>query len=131
VSEFGRLEVLVHVRRGDEILVVRRTDHGYWHVISGGIEAGEDAAAAARRELWEETRLQADVRPIGGFEYAREPWESSPGMRCDVTAFVAEAPAGWEPQLDHEHDDYRWCSLADADALIRFPEPRELLRSLC
>jgi len=25
VSEFGRLEVLVHVRRGDEFLVLRRS----------------------------------------------------------------------------------------------------------
>jgi 8-oxo-dGTP pyrophosphatase MutT (NUDIX family) len=51
-------------------------------------------------------------------------------MRCDVKAFVADAPDGWEPQLDHEHSDYRWCSLDEAHALIRFPEPKELLRSL-
>ena len=38
--------------------------------------------------------------------------------------FAAEAPAGWEPVLDEEHVDYRWCSEADALALLRYPEPR-------
>jgi 8-oxo-dGTP pyrophosphatase MutT (NUDIX family) len=131
VSEFGRREVLVHVRRGDEFLVVHRTDNSYWHTIAGGVEAGEDWEDAVVRELQEETGLVVDrTTPIGGFEYVREAWERNPGMRVDVRAFLVEAPAGWEPQLDHEHDAYRWCTQDAALELLYFPEPRQLLRAL-
>ena len=37
---------------------------------------------------------------------------------------------GWEPELDHEHDDYRWCSRDAAMELLFWPEPAALLRSL-
>ena len=36
----------------------------------------------------------------------------APGIeRVTVHAFVADAPSGWEPILDAEHDLYRWCDL--------------------
>jgi len=131
VTEFGRREVLVHVRRGEEFLVVHRTDNAYWHTIAGGVESGEAWEDAAVRELQEETGLVAGgAAPIGGFEYVREAWERDPGMRVDVRAFLVDAPPGWEPQLDHEHDAYRWCSRDDALELLYWPEPRELLRAV-
>ena len=133
MTGFGRLEVLVHVRRGDEFLVLRRDEAkgGYWHAVAGGVEDGEDWRTAALRELQEETGLTAaDVREIGRFQYAREAWERSPGMRVDVRAYAADAPRGWEPTLDGEHEIYRWCSLEQAESLLRFPEPRELLRKI-
>jgi 8-oxo-dGTP pyrophosphatase MutT (NUDIX family) len=131
VTAFGRREVMVHVRRDDEFLVVRRTDHGYWHTVAGGVEGDEAWEDAAMRELREETGLAVDrVVPIGGFEYVREAWERDPGMRVDVRAFLAEAPAGWEPELDHEHDGYRWCAQDDAIELLYWPEPKELLRAI-
>jgi dihydroneopterin triphosphate diphosphatase len=123
-------EVLIHVRRGEEFLVLRRTDHEYWHAVAGGVEPGEEWAEAARRELREETGLEAQPTEIGSFEYVREDWESEPGLRVAVRGFLADAPGGWEPALDHEHDDYRWCSQGDAIDLLYWPEPKELLRTL-
>ena len=43
---------------------------------------------------------------------------------------VADAPSGWDPVLDWEHDEYRWCALDEADALLHWPEPREVLHEL-
>ena len=47
-----------------------------------------------------------------------------------VECFVAEAPPGWEPELDWEHDAYRWCLVAEAIELLYWPEPREVLEEL-
>jgi dATP pyrophosphohydrolase len=126
-------EVLIHVRRGNEFLVVHRTPEGgaYWHAIAGGVEPGEAWHAAALRELREETGLEADLlEPLGEFAYTPEAWENARGEHVDVHGFLVDVGPGWEPELDHEHDDYRWCSREDAIELLFWPEPAQLLRSL-
>lgn len=124
-------EVLIHVRRGEEFLVARRTDHGYWHTIAGGVEPGEAFHVAALRELREETGLVAErLERLGEFAYTREPWEGDPGLRVHVEAFLAEVEPGWEPALNEEHDEYRWCTRDEAIELLFWPEPAQLLRAL-
>jgi dATP pyrophosphohydrolase len=114
-------EVLIVVRRGANYLAVHRSPDqgGYWHCIAGGVEEGESPAAAAVRELREETGLTAPADPNdAAFEYA--------GVHVDC--FLAEAPADWEPELDWEHDDYRWLGAAAAADLMHWPEPSAVLR---
>jgi lipoyl(octanoyl) transferase len=116
-------EVFVFVRREGEFLVLHRSpeNDAYWHGVAGGVEEGESFAAAAARELREETGLAADPAPLRHrFRYGE----------VVVECFVVDAPSGWEPQLDWEHDGYRWCSAEEAEALLYWPEPRSLLRSL-
>ncbi len=45
-------------------------------------------------------------------------------------AFHAEAPLSWEPVLNAEHDDYRWCTRQQARALLHWPEPYEIVELL-
>jgi dATP pyrophosphohydrolase len=116
-------EVFIFVRRGEEFLLLRRSERqgGYWHGVAGGIEGGESPAEAATRELAEETGLQ------------RAPTDLERSYVYDavtVSCFQVEAPAGWEPTLDWEHDEARWCSLDEAAALLYWPEPREMLLEL-
>jgi 8-oxo-dGTP pyrophosphatase MutT (NUDIX family) len=118
----GADEVLIAVRRGDEFLVLLRAPykHAYWHLAGGGVEEGETDADAAARELLEETELAAATLEDLGDD-----------LRYDgvsVHAFATEAPPGWEPTLNEEHEEHRWCSLADALELLRWEEPREVLR---
>jgi hypothetical protein len=47
-----------------------------------------------------------------------------------VHAFLVDVPGGWEPMLNDEHDDYRWCVPADAAALLHWPETKELVSEL-
>ena len=126
-------EVLIHVRRGGDFLVAHRSPRGggYWHAIAGGVEDGEEWEAAARRELREETGLEAgELQPLGEFSYVPEAREPEPGLRVDVHAFLVDVEPSWEPELDHEHDDYRWCSRDDAMDLLFWPEPAALLQPL-
>ena len=37
---------------------------------------------------------------------------------------------GWEPLLNHEHDEYRWLPREEAAELLHWPEPAAFLRSL-
>lgn len=115
-------EVLIAVRRGGLFLVLLRAQwkEGYWHLAGGRVEKGESDADAAARELLEETGLEAPSLDDLGDDLAYE------GVR--VHGFAAEAHADWEPTLNEEHDEHRWCSLGDALALLEYEEPREVLR---
>jgi 8-oxo-dGTP pyrophosphatase MutT (NUDIX family) len=126
-------EVMIHVRRGAEFLVALRSAEsgGYWHTIAGKVEDGEDSAAAAVRELREETGLEVEKpAELGEFAYVRENWEKDPGLRVHVKAFLVGAAPGWEPELNEEHDEYRWLERDEAAQLLYWPEPAQLLRAL-
>ena len=129
-------EVFVLVRRGPEWLVLRRSPRqgAYWHSVAGGVESGETDAEAAARELQEEVGLVAEPVDLGrAFAYVPEAWEPRSrlgGGPFRVACFLVDAPAGWEPVLDWEHDAYRWCSAAEAVELLFWPEPRGLLQEI-
>jgi len=136
-------EVAIFVtRRGrGEVLIAHRSpaNGAYWHTIAGGVEDDETPVEAATRELAEETGL-ADVELHSGpeiVEYLYELGEEPPdGTHKEQTGsvrvhcFVVDAPDGWEPVLDWEHDDYRWCGALEAAATLRWPETADALRRL-
>jgi dihydroneopterin triphosphate diphosphatase len=136
------VQVFVCRRAGAEFLALHRSpaQGGYWHPASGALEPGENAEQAAIRELCEELDLDArgrlwPVRYEYGYAAAEEPPERRaewpPGTeRIAVTGFIAEAPPGFEPTLNWEHDDSRWCTLDEAVALFRWPDVGVALRQL-
>jgi 8-oxo-dGTP pyrophosphatase MutT (NUDIX family) len=132
----GADEVMVFVRRGTEWLVLRRSPRqgAYWHCVAGGVEHGETDLEAAARELREEVGLEADPVDLHRrFAYVPEAWE--PRSRDGagpfrVACFLVDAQEGWEPELDWEHDGYRWCARDEAVELLRWPEPRAVLAEI-
>jgi dihydroneopterin triphosphate diphosphatase len=135
-------EVAVVVRRpghgGPEYLVLLRSAAklGYWHLVAGGLEWGEEPAAAAARELDEETGLVAAPVQLGepvAYDLSGDPVSVrerfAPGTTTiTVWPFVAEAPPAWEPTLDDEHVDHRWLDADGAVGLLRYPEPADAIR---
>jgi 8-oxo-dGTP pyrophosphatase MutT (NUDIX family) len=135
----GPDEVVVVVRRGGQFLVLRRVPErlGYWSPVAGGVEAGEIPADAARRELWEETGLEAELRELPvqlSYSLLDDPPEVraryTPGIeRITVHAFVVDAPPEWEPVLDEEHDAHRWCEQEEAVSLFPYETLRDAVRA--
>ena len=139
----GPNEVAIFVaRRGrSEVLVVHRSPEGgaYWHTIAGAVEPGETPGEAARRELLEETGLEVDALvPAGAATEFAYPLTLEPADRqalyepgiaeVHVDCFLVDAPDGWEPVLDHEHDGYRWSPAADAPSALYWPDTADALR---
>ena len=62
---FGCSAVIFNETR-TKALLTRRTDNGLWCIPGGGMEAGESAAEACIREVWEETGLSVRVKRLIG-----------------------------------------------------------------
>ena len=64
-TELG-LSVSALVYRGSEILLMRRSDNGFWSLPGGFVEIGESVAEAARREVLEETGWTVELGRLVG-----------------------------------------------------------------
>ena len=135
----GDQEIVVVVRRGGQFLVMRRAPErlGYWSLVAGGLEPDETPLQAAQRELFEETGLRAEVRPLPvtlAYSLLDDPpairARYAPGVeKVTVHAFAAEAADDWEPELDAEHDLHRWCDLDGALELLFYETTRDAVRA--
>jgi ADP-ribose pyrophosphatase YjhB (NUDIX family) len=99
----------VVVRRGDEILVLRRTEfhaNGDWEWTppAGVSEDGETAHETAVRELREETGLELPLTLVRDGEWA---------------LFVADAALDARVVLSDEHDRHEWLAVDEACARCR------------
>ncbi|HLS47046.1 MAG TPA: NUDIX domain-containing protein [Gemmatimonadales bacterium] len=108
-----------------ECLVLRRASGtrctGAWEVVHGHIESGERPAAAARREMLEETGLA----PSRFFNVSRVEAFYQHGIDevAFVPVFAAFVGDDAEPVLGSEHDAAEW--LAPEAAVARLAWPRE------
>ena len=113
------------------ILLLRRAGPiagGAWGFITGGVESGETAPAAARREIAEETGIHiADLLTSG----LTETFYFAPDNAIDLMPiFVALLPSQPPITLDHGSDDYRWCNLSEAQDLMSFAGQRRALTDI-
>ena len=133
------VQVLVYLAkaRGSDwdYLLLRRVPRigGFWQGVTGAPKEGEGLGQAAHREVLEETAFSLDGIESIGYSY-RFPVEDAwrhlyhPNVREIVEhVFVAEI-AGGDPRLSPEHDIWRWCTLDEATALLKYPHNLEALR---
>lgn len=128
--------VVVHSDAGDVLLLQRRDDPTFWQSVTGSLEEGETPAAAARRELAEETGLDLPVHDLKlrtTFEI-RPPWRAryAPGVTRNLehafTARVDEVePVTLNPE---EHLDFLWLPAAEALERVSSATNREPIRRL-
>lgn len=99
--------VVFLVRDGRFLLLQRATPPLIWAPPSGRLLADEDPRAGARRELLEETGLEAGELHL--VDYWFGPYRDGHLLSLD---FVAEAGPG-NVRLSEEHSDFRWSTVED------------------
>ena len=76
---------------------------GTWAPPGGGIEAGETAATAAVREVYEETGYRVDVAAL-------TPWARRIKDGVDFTTFLCRVDAPFEVKLNKESTGHAWAT---------------------
>ena len=104
--------------RGIRLLLLRAYKN--WDFPKGMVEPGEDALAAARREVEEETGLADVDYPFGDEFKDTVPYAGNKIARyylAETDAEKIELPVS--PELGRpEHDEYRWVSFDEAEDLL-------------
>jgi dATP pyrophosphohydrolase len=107
--------IVIYTADGEFLLLERRRPPGFWQSVTGSLEWGELADAAARREVVEETGITQgvlvnlqwtqvyEILPAFGKVYA-------PGITLNLEhAFSLRLPQRVPVVLsDSEHVEYRW-----------------------
>lgn len=116
--------VLVATRAGDVLLLARRQPPGFRQSVTGSLRSGETPADAARRELLEETGIEAgsalEDLEMGARFRIRPEWRArfAPGVRENREHWFrlwlpAQVPVCLNPR---EHVNYEWTSAQAASA---------------
>jgi 8-oxo-dGTP pyrophosphatase MutT (NUDIX family) len=111
---------------GAEVLLLQRPQRrgGGLHPVTGKVEDREPVAAAAAREVEEETGLTGELVDLGYFhEYV-----SAGGKRFREHAFLLRVPPPARAiELSDEHEAFAWVPPDEARASVSWPAHREAL----
>jgi 8-oxo-dGTP pyrophosphatase MutT (NUDIX family) len=131
--EFSAGGVLVRRLRGEWVLAAVRPagkPPGVWTLPKGQLDEGESGAAAALREVGEETGVEGRVlAKLGDTRY----WFSWEGERVFkvVSFFLVRYVSGRlgniADEFRHEVAEARWLPLAEAAALLAYRGEREMV----
>jgi dATP pyrophosphohydrolase len=129
--------IVIYTNGGEFLLLERRRPPGFWQSVTGSLEWGEFADAAARREVVEETGITQgvlvnlqwtqvyDVLPAFGKVYA-------PGITRNLEHAFSLRLAERVPVIlsDSEHVQFRWTSGLDAVATASSSTNRAVIEQL-
>ena len=109
------------------VLLARRADNGWWCLPGGFMEAGESAAEACAREVWEETGLRVRIRKlVGVYSDPYHITEYADGNRYQFVSLVFEAePTDGEISISAESTDCKYFSLDELERMQILEPHRE------
>ena len=125
IREFSAGGVVIRRFRGRPFVAVVRVRDDILALPKGHPEAGEASIDAARREVREETGLEAE--PLEKLEDVRY-WYSRDGERVMkiVSFFLFRYRSGRVADHDHEVEEARWIPLEEAPALLAYESERRV-----
>ena len=110
------------LHRDGLIAVVHRPHRGDWSLPKGKLEAGEDDAAAAVREVLEETGRRATIeRDLGTVAY------TVADGRPKTVRYYLMAAGAHTAELAHDVDEVVWLAPQGAAELLTYATDREVL----
>jgi len=107
------------------VALVHRPRYDDWSFPKGKLDADEDEATAALREVEEETGLRCRLGPSVGAVTYRDP-----RGRAKVVRYFRMDADGGRFTPNHEVDDLRWVPIEDAVRLLSYAHDRSLLRQV-
>jgi len=116
----------------EEWLTMLRAPHillgGTWQMVSGNLEPGETAYAAAARELLEETGL----RPLHFYQasYVNRFYIAATDQIVLSPVFCAEVAGDAAVRLSGEHTEFAWVPWEEAMRRLPWPGQRESLATI-
>lgn len=119
--------------KGDEVLLIKRGKPprmGEWSLPGGRIEPGETAKAAALRELFEETHVEADLIELVDVVDAifKDDLNAQLKRHYVLIDYVAEWKAGL-PQAGDDAVDAKFVSMSDLAPLKLWSKTSEIIQT--
>ncbi|HEU4520967.1 MAG TPA: lipoyl(octanoyl) transferase LipB [Thermoanaerobaculia bacterium] len=130
--------VKIVIHDGDRVLLLhRRPERGdFWQPITGSMEHGESPIDTARREIREETGIDAEPSPL---DLTQSFMIESQFLSAIHPAPIIASEVGFRATIDSnrpivldpaEHDEYGWFTFGEAYEKIRWTDDREALELL-
>jgi 8-oxo-dGTP pyrophosphatase MutT (NUDIX family) len=123
----------VVLNRSGEVLVVSQNGTS-WSLPKGHIEAGEDALAAARREIYEEAGVSELelIRELGSYQRYRLGKDGSENKSelKTIHLFLFRTPEMELAPVDPDNPEARWVEKAGVAELLTHPKDKEFFRAL-
>ena len=131
--------VVIHTPQLKILLLERADFPGAWQSVTGSREDDETLAQAARREVGEETGINAHDYPLSDWRYSSdfeiyEIWRHryEPGVTHNTEhVFSLEVPEELPVRLaEREHLQHRWVDWQEAAEIVFSPSNAEAIRRL-
>jgi 8-oxo-dGTP pyrophosphatase MutT (NUDIX family) len=128
-NEYSAGGAVISLRNGQPyVAMIATRGRTRWGLPKGAVAAGETSEAAALREVFEETGLQAEiVRLLDTIEYFFRAGDTLIRKKVDFYLMV-HTGGELKPQLS-EVDDVEWVELSEAIQRASFPSEKKLLES--
>jgi len=132
IKSFSIAAYICRVEKGvcQHLIIRRRPGYlgGTWQMVSGRIESGETGWEAALREIKEETGLTPDrfysANTMEAF------YEVNQNCINLIPVFVGFIDTDKDVQLSHEHSEYKWITVDEAQDYLVFSHQEEMLQTI-